>query len=290
MFETIQKNLLEVLQFHEICSKFFYQELGHSSQGSPLVSLPQVLPYFPSIRQKLEETLQQTKLLCDTNIHCLAKITVLQQENQELSQRYEVRIQQLEDQVNSLTHALDHQKTLQANYSNFANLHGFWKAILHHAMVTPTLFNDETGSSDGNKANGNEHASSSIISTILNRSPALNKQQILEVENMSAKLLNWLAITSYQAIAPPSNPQSPAINRSNSFHQLSSLNKSLHSSSFDSISRPLLSSSMMMQSQFPGMESSLIDSEEAQLFKEWTQTMIQQVQSSTLNLFFELSH
>jgi hypothetical protein len=86
MFETIQRNLLEFLHFHDV----FIQSASQNSSLQPVVS--PFLAYFPTIRSKLEETLNQTKFLCETNIHCLAKITALQQEKTELIESYEEKV------------------------------------------------------------------------------------------------------------------------------------------------------------------------------------------------------
>ncbi len=212
MFEGIQKNLLEFSHFHDLCHKFFLQEFSNSSISNHIyttnnVFLQQLLPYFPTIRGKLEETLQQTKLLCDTNIHCLAKITVLQQEKQELTHAYEGRIQQLETQVASLKHALDHQKNLLVNYNNFSNLHSYWKEILHATRITNLHQPPAKSTSSKTKSPENERVTPQktlefdhwLVSASFHQ-PSLSKEQMMEMEDICAKLLNWLSIDSYQSI------------------------------------------------------------------------------------------
>lgn len=86
MFEQIQKNLLEVLQVTELCWKQI--AVGYDGKNANELST-----YFLIIQRKIQDTIQQSKLLCDTNIHCLAKIASIQHEKMELTRRHEEKIQ-----------------------------------------------------------------------------------------------------------------------------------------------------------------------------------------------------
>lgn len=76
----------------------------------------------------------------------------------------------METKLSSALHTLDHQKTLTANYSNFITLQGYWKEILHNAVLT-----------SGSSARED-----------------FSREEILEVEDSCGKLVNWLSIQSYR--------------------------------------------------------------------------------------------
>lgn len=94
MFEQIQKNLIEVLQVNELCWK-------QIAIGWDARNVNELSAYFMIIQKKIQDTIHHSKLLCDTNIHCLAKITSIQHEKNEMIKRYDEKIQVF-DRSNSL--------------------------------------------------------------------------------------------------------------------------------------------------------------------------------------------
>lgn len=89
MFEGIQRSLLEILQLQELAWR-------------TTAPTKEFLSLLPIIQKKIHETISQTRLLCDTNIHCLAKISSLQQEKNDLIRVYEERIQVSKEDSSSL--------------------------------------------------------------------------------------------------------------------------------------------------------------------------------------------
>ncbi len=117
MFQNIQKNILDIISLNEFCWKKLLVLLPTSlpSTSSQLNATQQSISFSSSyyhlkqdesdmkerenlyfmmenLRNKLQEMVTHTKLLCDTNIHCLAKITSLQQEKADLIRFYEDKV------------------------------------------------------------------------------------------------------------------------------------------------------------------------------------------------------
>jgi hypothetical protein len=90
MFENIQKNLLEILQLNDLCWKRSFEQINNNNSNSLVAN--DLTSYFQLSNRKIQETIQQTKFLCETNVRCLAKITALQHEKNELTHSYEERI------------------------------------------------------------------------------------------------------------------------------------------------------------------------------------------------------
>jgi hypothetical protein len=99
--------------------------------------------------------------------------------------------QSLESQLHTAVHTLNHQKTLVSNYSSFTNLQGYWKEILHRSFPEKQQL-----SSNHSKSSNN------------NQSFEESKQDILEMEDICAKLLNLLSIQAYRDIFPNSAHES----------------------------------------------------------------------------------
>lgn len=79
----------------------------------------------------------------------------------------------MEAKLSSALHTLDHQKTLTSNYSSFITLQGYWKEILHNAVLP---------------GRDKEHRSD------------FSREEILEIEETCGKLVNWVSIQSYREV------------------------------------------------------------------------------------------
>jgi hypothetical protein len=86
--------------------------------------------------------------------------------------------------LHTAVHTLNHQKTLVSNYSSFTNLQGYWKEILHRSFPEKQQLFSSNNSNNNNNTQSFEES----------------KKDILEMEDICAKLLNLLSIQAYRDI------------------------------------------------------------------------------------------
>ena len=88
MQQSAQAHVLEALRTSETC---WSQVLGHIDLArNPYYE--EIINGVKGIREKLQLAAQFTATLYESNVHCLAKIAVMQQEQNQMQLQYEERI------------------------------------------------------------------------------------------------------------------------------------------------------------------------------------------------------